>query len=114
MNQREKWSNCIHNQECYPLRLARPTSLAEVIEIIRTAESENRKVRAVGSGHSFSDIAITDDYLIDTHRLNKVLTLETEILKENAKSLTLVDVECGITIGDLNAALDRLGLLRKD
>ena len=110
MSQHETWRNCIGNQEVSPFRLLRPTTLAEIVDIVKRAESENRKVRAVGSGHAFSDIAITGDYLIDTHGLNKVLTLDTEALNEGAKNLTLVDVECGITVADLNAALDRLGL----
>jgi hypothetical protein len=106
----KKWENCIGNQQVAPFRLLRPTTLEEIVEIVKLAEAENRKVRAVGSGHSFSDIALTDDYLLDTHGLNKVLTLDTEALKENAKSSTLVEIECGITIADVNNALDSLGL----
>ena len=110
MSQQPRWRNCIGNQEVSPFRLLRPTTLAEIVDIVKRAESENRKVRAVGSGHSFSDIAITNDYLIDTHGLNKVLALDTATLKKGAKKMTLVDVECGITIADVNAALDGLGL----
>jgi len=90
--------------------LLRPTTLPEIVDIVRRAEGEHRQVRAVGSGHAFSDIAITDDYLIDTHGLNKVLVLDKKSLKAEAKDLTLVEVECGITIADVNAALDGLGL----
>jgi len=56
----KKWSNCIGNQQVEPYRLLRPTTLEEIVEIVKLAESENRKVRAVGSGHSFSDIALTE------------------------------------------------------
>src|SRR6185503_6993758 len=105
MSQQPRWRNCIGNQEVSPFRLLRPTTLAEIVDIVKRAESEKRKVRAVGSGHAFSDIAITDDYLIDTHGLKKLLTLDAATLKDGAKNLTLVDVECGITIADVNAAL---------
>jgi L-gulono-1,4-lactone dehydrogenase len=107
---RQAWSNCIGNQKAFPLNIFRPTTLSEVISIINRAENENRKVRAVGSGHSFSDVALTDDFLIDTHGLNKVLTLDAETLKADAHRSTLVEVECGIRIVDLNEALDRMGL----
>jgi len=107
---REEWSNCIGNQKAFPLNIFRPTTLEEVIAIVNRAESEGRKVRAVGSGHSFSDIALTDDYLIDTHGLKKVLTLDTETLRAGVQTSTLVDVECGITIADVNDRLDALGL----
>jgi len=107
---RQEWSNCIGNQKAFPLNIFRPTTLAEVVAIIKRAESENRKVRAVGSGHSFSDIALTDDFLIDTHGLKKVLTLDTDALKAGVQTSTLVEVECGITIADVNDRLDEMGL----
>lgn len=107
---RQEWSNCIGNQKAFPLNIFRPTTLSEVIAIVNRAESEGRKVRAVGSGHSFSDIALTDDFLIDTHGLNKVLKLDTGTLKPGVQTSTLVEVECGITIVDVNERLDRLGL----
>lgn len=108
--QRKEWSNVIGNQKAFPLNIFHPTTLAEVIAIIRRAENENRKVRAVGSGHSFSDIALTDDFLIDTFGLKKVLALDTETLKPGVQTSTLVEVECGITIADVNDRLDELGL----
>ena len=110
MSVREHWSNCIGNQQVSPFRLLRPATLQEIIDIIKLAESENRKVRAVGSGHSFSDIALTDDYLLDTHGLKKVLDLDTETLRAGVETSTLVEVECGIRIADVNDRLDEKGL----
>ena len=107
---RQTWRNCIGNQKAFPLSIFRPTTLSDVISIIKRAENENRKVRAVGSGHSFSDVALTDDFLIDTHGLNRVLALDAELLKVSARTSPLVEVECGIRIVDLNEALDRIGL----
>jgi len=107
---REEWSNCIGNQKAFPLNIFRPTTLPEVIGIVQRAENENRKVRAVGSGHSFSDIALTDDFLIDTHGLKEVLPLDTDTLKAGTQTSTLVEVECGITIADVNDRLDEMGL----
>jgi hypothetical protein len=107
---REEWSNCIGNQKAFPLNIFRPTTLAEVITIVKRAETENRRLRAVGSGHSFSDIALTDDFLIDTHGLKKVLTLDTDVLKAGVQTSRLVEVECGITIADVNDKLDEMGL----
>ncbi|HZM87113.1 MAG TPA: FAD-binding protein, partial [Blastocatellia bacterium] len=104
---RQQWRNCIGNQSAFPLNIFRPTTLAEIVAIIKRAETENLRVRAVGSGHSFSDVALTDDFLIDTHGLKKVLPLDAEILKEGARRSTLVDVECGIRIVDLNEELDQ-------
>ena len=107
---RKEWRNCIGNQKAFPLNIFRPTTLAEIIDIIRRAESENRRVRAVGSGHSFSDVALTDDFLIDTHGLKEVCQLDTDTLTASAQRSTLVEVECGITIANLNEELDKRGL----
>lgn len=107
---RDQWTNCIGNQQAFPLRIPRPTTLEQIVEIVQRAESESRKVRAVGSGHSFSDVALTDDYLIDTHGLSRVLPLNFESLRSDARHLTLVETECGIRIGDLNTRLKEAGL----
>lgn len=113
-NSREEWTNCIGNQQVSPLHIFRPTTLTEIAEIIRRAERENRRVRAVGSGHSFSDVALTDDFLIDTHGLKRVLEPETETLKPDERRDTLVEAECGICISDLNTKLDKKGLALKN
>ncbi|MEK6300237.1 MAG: D-arabinono-1,4-lactone oxidase [Acidobacteriota bacterium] len=109
-NEREEWTNCIGNQKASPVQIFRPTTLGEIVDIIQRAERENRRVRAVGSGHSFSDVALTDDFLIDTHGLNRVLPLETETLKQNKDRSMLVETECGIRISELNSKLDQKGL----
>jgi len=100
------WKNCVNLQVAHPLGYFRPKTIHEVIDTIITAESKNYKVKAVGSGHSFSDVALTRDYLIDTHGLNKILPLSRLLLKETTERAALFFTECGILIHELNAALD--------
>jgi len=45
-----------------PLRTYRPSTIAEVAEIVRAAEREQVSARAVGSGHSWSDVALADGF----------------------------------------------------
>jgi len=96
----------VNLQVAHPLGYFRPTTVHEVIEIIKTAEEKSYKVKAVGSGHSFSDVALTRDYLIDTHGLNKVLPVGRLSLKPTVEPRNLFFTECGILIHELNAALD--------
>jgi len=103
------WRNCVNLQIAHPLCYFKPTTLHEVIDIIHKAEASHYKVKAVGSGHSFSDIALTRDYLIDTHGLNKRLPLSLLTLKESADKKKLFLTECGILIHQLNADLDAEG-----
>jgi L-gulono-1,4-lactone dehydrogenase len=114
---RKTWKNCIGNQEVSPLRYYKPATLAELIKIIKTAEQEKRKVRAVGSGHSFSEIVQTTDFLIDCHGLNNLIDLDKSILKSDEElkqngydPALLVHAENGITIKDLNKLLDERNL----
>ena len=46
---------------------------AGVVAIVREAEAAQRRVHACGSRWSFSDCAVTGDYLIDTRRLYRPL-----------------------------------------
>ncbi len=112
--ERKTWENVIANQKVSPLRYYKPTSLEELVQIIKIAEQDNCKVRAVASGHSFSEILQTTDYLIDCHGMNKLIDLDKSILKsdEEIKKLgldpnLLVHAENGITIRDLNQLLDQ-------
>lgn len=106
---RQTWSNCVANQIVQPLRLYRPTTLNEVKDIIVEAEEAGCRVRAIGSGHSFSDVVQTTDFLVDTHGLGKVLGLNTSVLKAGIDTTGLVQVECGITIHNLNIELEQRG-----
>jgi hypothetical protein len=62
-----------------------PDSLEELVNIVKEAELVGRHVRAVGSSWSNSDVAMTPDYLVETHKLNRevveVLSATTSILK---------------------------------
>lgn len=101
------WANCVGLQVAYPLCYFRPSTLPELIDIIKTAEAKQYKVKAVGSGHSFSDVALTRDYLVDTHALNKPLPLHHLTLKPTVDSGSLYLTECGIIIKQLNKDLDQ-------
>lgn len=77
-----------------------PGSVEEVINLVKDANQTNRRVKVVGAGHSWSDIAVPVDMHVSLDRLNKVL----EVDKENKR----VTVEAGIRLIDLYRALDNL------
>ncbi len=101
------WKNVIQTQEVRPLQYLIPESLQDVLAAVRQAEENNCRIRPIGSGHSPSDIAVTDGYLLDMRQLNASLKLEKEKLKaDHQASNTLVEVEAGISLRKLNAELD--------
>ena len=109
---RQTWQNAVGNQVAQPLQIFRPTTLQELQGIILDAAAKGCRVKSVGSGHSFSDIAVTTDYLIDPHALCRVLELDTSLLRKdwNPHARHFVHVENGIRIRDINTALEERGL----
>ena len=101
-----------------------PTSLEELAEIVKTAAQQGKSVRAVGSSWSFSDIAVTSGYVVETNLLNRVLTnVLPKAQSPNATSMLtplrglgrpipfhLVHVEAGIVLDDLMDILDAMNL----
>ena len=104
------WENSIKKYKSYPIRYFLPESLEDIQQIIREAEQKKVRVRAVGSGHSFSDVAITNDYFIDISELDNVDRVDESEIKESRRSGLLIEAEAGITLRNLNRRLDKLDL----
>jgi L-gulono-1,4-lactone dehydrogenase len=108
---RRKWRNHAGNQGIDPLRVLEPTTLQELVRIVQDAERDGCTVRAVGSGHSWSDVALTRGFLILPTAMAKALELEEDLLgSERTEREPLVRVQAGMRIRELNAHLDSLGL----
>jgi len=107
---RKTWVNTIHKERVQPLLYLTPTTQQELVELIQDAESKGRMVRAVGMGHSFSDVANATDVLVDTLGLKKVLDLESDTFTNATHAKTLFSCEAGMMVADLNEELDKRGL----
>jgi FAD-linked oxidoreductase len=89
----ETWKNWAGDQRCAPAEIARPSSEDELAQVVTQAVARGLPVRAVGSGHSFTDIACTDGVLVDTTGMRRVIDADAES--------GLVTVQAGITLHDL-------------
>jgi hypothetical protein len=107
---RTTWRNHLANQSIDPLRIYAPQSIDEVVAIVQAAEQAGVTTRAVGSGHSWSDVALTDGFLMTTQRLSRVPALEPDFLRPSWHGRRLVRAEAGIRLKELNAHLDANGL----
>lgn len=96
------WQNHGKNLSSTVARYYEPTSAAEVQQIVAEARQHGRKVRVVGDSHSWSPLAVTDDYLICTRRMNKILNISA--------SPPHITVEPGVTVGDTLRAFIRHGV----
>jgi L-gulono-1,4-lactone dehydrogenase len=85
-----------------PTEIVRPRNRDELAAAILAAAEAGRTVSVAGSGHSFTEAALTDGTLIDVGALAGVL---------DADPVTgLVRVGGGTVLADLNDELHRLGL----
>ncbi len=104
------WHNHTGNQTCHPRVIFRPGSLAELVELVRRAEAEEETIRMTGTGHSWSDVALTEGFLLDPRDLSGVSDVEGEPLNEAARERGLVRVLGGTPIHVLNDRLWEMGL----
>lgn len=136
---RQTWVNQLANQRVQPLSLFRPLSLADASDaqsiqaLLVRALAAGCAVKAAGSGHSYSDVATTPDFFVDTHGLNRLASESTPIAGQLSASVlrsplplslgpvifpsydpeqhhALVEMEAGITIRALNPALESRNL----
>jgi L-gulono-1,4-lactone dehydrogenase len=97
-----EWVNWAGDQSCRPARIARPRSRDELAEAIAAAAAAGEKVRVAGSGHSFTEAALTEGTLVGVEALRGVLDADP--------GSGLVRVGGGTVLGELNEELARLGL----
>jgi hypothetical protein len=77
---------------------------------VLAAEQAGVGARAVGSGHSWSDVALTEGFLIEPGGLSRAPAAEPDFVRSTWADRGLVRVDAGIRIKELNAYLDRNGL----
>ena len=93
------WSNWAGDQICNPVEQVTPRSRDELAEVVARAAAAGRTVKVAGSGHSFSECALTDGVMLHLGSLNRVLAADGELVK----------VEAGIVLRSLSEALERRG-----
>jgi FAD-linked oxidoreductase len=96
------WRNWGGTVSVCPAREEAPASAEELAAVIRRAAEDGLKVKAAGSGHSFTSIAATDGVLIRPHLLSGIRAVD--------RTAMTVTVEAGTQLKRLNRALAREGL----
>jgi L-gulonolactone oxidase len=94
--------NWAGDQRCLPAAEAWPRSVEELAEAVGAAVAAGQKVSVAGTGHSFTEAAMTEGTMVHLEGLGGVLDADRES--------GLVKVGGGTTLRELNAELARLGL----
>jgi hypothetical protein len=101
------WQNWAGNLSVTPVAHCKPKSLSDLVGFVQQAEQNGNRVRAVGSSWSFSDIAMTTDYVVETNLLNQVVnTVNPGALNNAGSGRKLLHVEAGIKLSALMTLLD--------
>ncbi|WP_329018023.1 FAD-binding protein [Micromonospora rifamycinica] len=96
------WSNWAGNQHSVATAILRPTTVEDIAEAVLDVAGAGERIRVVGSGHSFTPIALSDG------RRMELSGLRTDVrIDRNAR---LVTVPAGTTLRALNALLAEHGL----
>ena len=104
VKRRATWRNHTGNQAVEPLGICWPESLEDLVELVAEARRLETTVRAVGSGHSWSDVALCTGLVAETTKLGRPLPLAAMRPDDG-----LFRAEAGMKIRALNAELARSG-----
>ncbi|VBA53271.1 L-gulono-1,4-lactone dehydrogenase [Mycobacterium attenuatum] len=96
------WRNWAGEQLCAPSQIVRPTSEAELADVVVKATQRGERVRAVGTGHSFTDCACTDGVMVDMTGMQQVIDVDA--------TAGLATVQGGARLHPLFAQLAEHGL----
>ncbi|MFD0133855.1 D-arabinono-1,4-lactone oxidase [Streptomyces sp. NPDC127159] len=96
------WRNWAGNVTAHPVREVVPASVEELSAAVCKAAEDGLRVKAVGTGHSFTAAAATDGVLIRPQLLTGIRRIDREA--------GTVTVEAGTPLKRLNVALAREGL----
>src|SRR4051812_12456302 len=97
-----QWTNWAGTASASPLRVEHPASTDAIAHAITSARADGRVLRARGSGHSFSEIAVAPGVALDLDAWTGIISADSES--------GLVKVRSGTTLKQLNLGLHRLGL----
>lgn len=101
-----RWRNWARTVDFRPAQVRTPRDPSEVAEILATARESGATVKPVGSGHSFTPVAVTDGIQVRLDALAGLWGVDVD----PATGTGTATVGAGTTIRDLNDALATRGL----
>ncbi|PSK84212.1 FAD-linked oxidoreductase [Murinocardiopsis flavida] len=96
------WRNWAGTETAAPRRTVAPNSGADISAAVRTAAADGLHVRMVGTGHSFTGVAVTDGVLLSPASLTRIRSVDA--------GTGTATVEAGLPLCDFNEAMAARGL----
>nr|HET6902116.1 FAD-binding protein [Ktedonobacteraceae bacterium] len=105
-SQSRPWHNWSGSVQCRPQQVVKPAGIDALVQIIKVCSRDNRHVRAVGSGHSFTPLVETNDVLVSLEHIRGIEEIDTE--------RSTVTVHAGTPLKTLGEALYAHGLAQEN
>lgn len=96
------WRNWSGTQTATPADVLSPRSVDELATMVKTEADRGRRIKAVGSGHSFTGCAVADEVQVRLDGLSSIVAADQDSGR--------VVVGAGTPLARLNAGLDAFGL----
>ena len=96
------WTNWSGLSTAHPIGELTPHDAGDVVDAVLSARHQDLVVKMPGTGHSFTDIALTDGLLLRPDSLRGVVGVDRDAMT--------VTVLAGTPLHELNTALEKLGL----
>ncbi len=100
------WRNWSRSVSCEPNTFFAPTNQDDLIRLVKSAQHDDKKIRVVGSGHSFTPLVATTDTLISLKDYSGLLSVD-----KTAQTATL---KAGTTIKMAGELLFEHGLMQEN
>lgn len=102
----QKWRNWTGNVEGTPHYTMYPESIQDVVEVIELARKKGKKIRVVGSGHSFTPLVQTEEILVSLDELKGIVNIDTEEM--------VAEVWAGTKLHELGKLLEEKGYAQEN
>lgn len=76
MKSGRKWRNWSGIVQTTPRDVIYPSAIEEIVELVLSCRREGRRLRVVGSGHSFTAVAASDDVLVSLDRMQGIVEVD--------------------------------------
>jgi UDP-N-acetylenolpyruvoylglucosamine reductase len=75
-----KWTNWAGNHSCIASNYFEPETIDQISEVVLFAANNQLKIRVVGSGHSFTPIALSNRILISLKKFRKLISVDGSLV----------------------------------
>lgn len=102
------WKNWSKSVTARPRSVVRPWTLPALEHTVEAAIDDGRRIKAIGSGHSFTDIAVADDVQLDLSKYSGIVALDLARQQVTLRSGTKL-WQIPELLADTGLALQNLG-----